>query len=60
MCDIMILLVKVLFAVLKHDKQKQLLKERIYFILQLGVHDPWKSEQKLKVGIRRQEVIHSP
>jgi hypothetical protein len=40
MCDIMILLVKVLFAVLKHDKQKQLLKERIYFILQLGVHDP--------------------
>lgn len=40
------ILVIVSFAVIKHPNQKQLVGERVYFILQLVVHHSEKSKQE--------------
>lgn len=40
--------IRVSVAVIKHDEQKQLGKERIYFILKLVVHYLGRSGQELK------------
>jgi hypothetical protein len=47
-------LYRVFTAVIEHHDQEQLGKERIYFILQLIVH---QSEEELKAGTWRQELM---
>ena len=44
-----VVLVRSTIAVIKHHGQKQLGKERVYFILQLIIHHARKSGQDLEV-----------